>query len=153
MARRTNEKTLELKHKAKMMYLHEGVTNQKDLAKRVGVTAKTIGLWIAEENWKKHQRNLLVTRDELMANYLEELVEISEVIKIRPKGQRYASFKEAQVRRSLIKDIEALENDAHLPDIISALTQLLNFVRKRDLEKAQLLSHEVDAFIKMKLNS
>ncbi|WP_047789443.1 hypothetical protein [Tenacibaculum mesophilum] len=153
MARKTKEEIQDLKARAKLYYLHEGITNQKDLAQRVGVTEKTIGNWIEQEKWKKLKRNFLVTREELMADYLEELVEIKNAIKAKPEGERFADFKQAQIRRSLIKDIEALETDAQLPDIISAMTQLLNFVRKDSLEKAQETSHIIDAFIKHKLRS
>lgn len=153
MARKTKDEIEELKARAKLYYLHEGITNQKELAKKVGVTAKTIGNWIAEGKWKKLQRNFVLTREELMASYLEELLEIKQAIKNKPEGERFADYKLAQIRRSLTKDIEALETEAQLPEIISAVTQLLNFVRKNNLEQAQELSHAVDAFIKMKLRN
>jgi hypothetical protein len=55
------------------------------------------------------------------------------------------------VRRKLVKDIKELETKAALPEIIHACVQLLEFVRKIDLAKAQELSGLIDAFIKSRL--
>lgn len=151
MARKTKKETEDLKEQARLVYVHEGITNQKELAKRVGVTEKTIGSWINDGNWKKYQRNFLLTREEQMANLLEELAEINESIKLQPEGQRFADAKTAQIRRQLIKDIKDLETKAQLPEIISAMTQFVSFVRRNNLEEAQQISHSVNAFIKSKL--
>ena len=151
MARLTKKESDDLKDQARLVYIHEGLTNQKELAKRIGVGEKTIGVWIKEGNWKKYQRNFLLTREEQMANLLEELTEINESIKKQPEGQRFADAKTAQIRRQLIKDIKDLETKAQLPEIISAMTQFVSFIRKTNLKEAQQISHSVQAFIKSKL--
>lgn len=151
MARKTKKEIEELKDYAKLKYLHEGLTNQKELAKIVGVTEKTIGSWIQEENWKKYQRNFILTREEQMANLLEELAEINTSIRNKGEGEKYADAKTAQIRRQLIKDIKDLETKAMLPEVISAITQFVDFVRKGSLKDAQQVSHLCDSFIKFKL--
>lgn len=151
MARMTKERRERLKEHAKLLYTRENVTTQKELAERVGVTEKTISSWISKGNWDKYKRNFILTREEQMANLLEELSEINASIKQKEVGERFADAKLAQVRRQLIKDIKDLETKALLPEIISALTQFLNFVRKNSLDDAQSISHYVDNFIKTKL--
>ena len=54
MARLTKKESDDLKDQARLVYIHEGLTNQKELAKRIGVGEKTIGVWIKEGNWKNY---------------------------------------------------------------------------------------------------
>ncbi len=135
----------------RLLYTKENITTQKELSVRVGVTEKTIGEWIVELKLKKLSRNFLLTREEQMANLLDELAELNEAIKGKKKGERFADSKEANVRRFLIRDIKDLETKALLPEIISSLTQFLDFIRKNSLEDAQMISKYVDSFIKTKL--
>lgn len=135
---------------AKTEITKNGLT-QKEAAEKVGLSAQTINKYYLEENWEKLQKNFLLTREEQMANLLNELTQINEHIKTFPEGQQFADSKLGDVRRKLVKDIKELETKASIPEIIHACTLLLEFVRKVDLEKAQELSKYVDAFIKSKL--
>lgn len=139
------------KNHAKILFIRDGVTTQKELSQKVGISEKTIGKWINEEGWEKLQRNFVLTREEQMANLLDELSELNAFIRLKPEGKRFADAKEGDVRRKLIKDIKELETKALLPDIIHACVGLLDFIRKADLSKAQDLSRFVDAYIKSQL--
>lgn len=147
--KKLNKEELELrKAHAKNLYVHEGVTTQKELAARVGITEKTIGKWITEGNWDKYKKNFVLTRQEQMGNLLDELTELNAAIKKKAAGLRFADSKEGDIRRKLIKDIKELETKASKPEAISACISLLDFVRKVSLEKAQQLAPYVDGFIK-----
>lgn len=135
---------------AQSLITKEGLT-QKEAAIKVGVSTTTMNKWYQEGGWDKLGKNFLLTRSEQMAKLLDELVEINQHIQTYPEGQRFADSKLADVRRKLIKDIKELETKAALPEIIHSCVQLLEFVRKVDLAKAQDLSGVIDAFIKSKL--
>lgn len=149
--RLTKEESERLKEHAKLLFTRDNITVQKELAERVGVGEKTMGEWIEDGGWKKLKRNFILTREEQLANLLDELTELNEAIKNKKEGERYADSKEANVRRFLIRDIKDLETKALLPELISSLTQLLDFVRRNDLADAQMISKYVDSFIKTKL--
>ncbi|MBS9774949.1 MAG: transcriptional regulator [Tenacibaculum sp.] len=152
MARLTNKKREQLQQELQLNYVERDVTNIDDLVKILGVSKKTIYDWIKELNLDKLKRNLLLTYEEQLAHLLNELVNINNYIKSKPEGERFADYKEAQIRRSITKDIEALKTkDAQLPEKISALTDFLNFVRKNSLDEAQQVADLVDAFIKYEL--
>lgn len=151
MGRLTKEERDAKEEHARILYTRENVTNQKELAQRVGVGEKTISDWINTGNWKKFQRNLILTREEQLANLHEELVEINQSIKNKSEGSRFADNKMANVRRFLIKDIRELETDTLTADYITAFTQLINFVKKDDLEAGKLIGFHADKFIKTKL--
>lgn len=135
---------------AKTEITKNGLT-QKEAAEKVGLSAQTINKYYLEEKWDKLQKNFLLTREEQMANLLNELAEINNHIKKLPEGQRFADSKLGDVRRKLVKDIKELETKAALPETIHACTGLMEFIRKVDLEKAQELVVFVDAYIKSKL--
>jgi len=148
--RLTKDELLQKQELAKLIYLTEDIT-QKELAERVGVTEKTVGKWIEEEGWAKLKRNIPLTRDELLSSWYDELAELKEHIKNKPEGKRFADFKEAQLRRSLLKDIEVLQQDSGIPETIQVMTAFVKFIRRNDLKNAQEVSHIADAFTKSKL--
>jgi len=149
--RLTNEERERLQEHAKLLYTRDNITVQKELAERDGVDEKTMGKWIEEGGWKKLKRNFVLTREEQLANLLDELEELNSAIKKKKEGERFADSKEANVRRFLIKDIKDLETKALLPEIISALTQFLSFIRTLNFDDTKLIAGYVDAFIKSKL--
>lgn len=149
--RLTKEEEHRLQEHAKLLFTRDNITVQKELAERVGVGEKTIGKWIEDGGWRKLKRNFILTREEQLANLLDELTELNEAIKQKKEGSRFADSKEANVRRYLIRDIKDLETKALLPEIISSLTQFLNFVRRNDFADTKLIAGYVDAFIKSNL--
>lgn len=147
--RLTKEESERLKEHAKLIFLAETITT-KDLAVRIDVDEKTMSKWIDDGGWEKFKRNLILTRDEQLSLLYDELSALNYFIQSKPEGSRFADSKEANIRRNLVKDIKELETDAQLPEIISALTQFTNFVRKNGLEDTKLVAGYVDAFIKFK---
>ncbi|AQX86099.1 MULTISPECIES: putative DNA-binding transcriptional regulator [Elizabethkingia] len=148
--RLSKDELLEKQELAKLIYLTEDIT-QKELSERTGVTEKTISKWIEEEGWAKLKRNIPLTRDELLSSWYDELAELKEFIKKKPVGQRFADFKEAQLRRSLLKDIAVLEHDSGIPGTVDVMTAFVKFIRRSDLQNAKEISHLADAFIKYKI--
>lgn len=139
-----------LKESAKLWYIKEGITSQKELAERVGVTEKTMGKWVKDEreNWEKLKRNLLLTRSERMSDLLDELSEIQNAIKEKPEGQRFADSKMGDVRRKLVKDIKELETKAAMHEMVHAFISLINFVRPESPADSKTISKWADIFIK-----
>lgn len=136
------------KNHAKVLFTREGISTQKEIAERVGISEKTIGKWISEEKWDKLKRNFILTREQLMADWLDELAEINALIKNQPAGSRFADSKLADVRTKLRKDIKEMETTASVREVIASLAGLLNFIRKNSLGEAQALAKYVDAYIK-----
>ena len=140
------------KNHAKVLFTRDGVTTIKELSFQVGISEKTIGKWINEEGWQKLQKNFLLTREQEMANMLDELAELNKHIKNKPEGMRFADSKEGDVRRKLTKDIKELETSANLPEIIHVCKNVLDFIRKIDLTEAQKFSKYIDSYIKSQLS-
>ncbi len=149
--RLSNEERERKKGLAKVLYLQEKNITQKEIAERIEVSEKTVSDWIKNEKWEGLRRNILLTRQEQLVMMQDELSELNTFILNQPEGQRFADFKIAQVRNQLVKNIKDLETKAMLPEMINALTRFLDFVRKENLEEAQLLADYTDLFIKSQL--
>lgn len=148
--RLTKAETERLKTIAKSLYIHEDMTQQKALAARVGVSVNTMNKWfkIHEDEWKRLKKNIVLTREERMADLYDELTEIANHIKALPEGRRFADSKLGDVRRKLIKDIKELEVNASIPEVIAALTALVKFVRNENLDDAKNIMNWADMYIK-----
>lgn len=138
------------KELAKMYYLR-GLTVQKELAAKVGVTEKTIGKWIKDEKWDDLKLNIPMVKQEQLQKLLRELAALNQSIEDREEGQRFATSKEADVRRKLVADIKDLEEDASVADTISVAMAFTKWVSQDDLELSRRLSDLFDSFIKDKL--
>lgn len=130
---------------AKLMYLKENIT-QQEIADRVGVSRVTVNKWVKE--WEGLKLNLLQTREERISSTLTQLDELDRSIASKEEGKRFPSAAEADIRRKLTADLEALEQDASIRDIYNVSRGLLDWLRQQDLERAKELSDYFDAYIK-----
>lgn len=143
--------TKQKKEWAKTLYTKEGITIQKHLAEKVGISENTISRWVREEEWEKWRNNMLLTREEQMQNLLMELVQINESIQKYAPGKRFADSKLADVRRKLIKDIKELETKASVAEMIHTAQAFIKFVSATDFEMAKTVATLFDSFIKSSL--
>lgn len=144
-------KSLEVGQKkewAKLLFLKENIT-QQEIADRVGVSRITINKWAKE--WENLKLNLLQTREERISSTLAQLDELDRSIAEKEAGKRFPTSAEADIRRKLTADLEALEQDASIRDIYNVSRGLLDWLRQVDLARAKELSDYFDAYIKEKL--
>jgi len=142
--------TQQKKSWAQTLYLKENLT-QQEIADRVGVSRVTVSKWIRDGKWEEHKAGLTITREQQIANLYRQVAEINRSIESRPDGERFANAGEADILSKLSSAIRKMEADAGISDIISVLTQFINFIRPVDLEKAKEVTRLADAFIKSKL--
>lgn len=137
------------KELAKALYLETSHT-QQEIADRVGVARRTVARWIKDE-WQGLKINYLQTREVLVRSTLMQLEQLDSAINGRDEGARYPTAKEADIRRKLTADLEALEQDASVREVINVSRGILDYVRQLNLDHAKLLSDYLDAYIKEKI--
>lgn len=135
---------------AKTLYLKDNLT-QQEIADRVGVSRITINKWINTGKWEQQKVGITLTREEQIANLYRQVAEINKAIAARPEGERFATTAEADILGKLSSTIKKMETDVGIADIISVLTQFIEWLRPVDLEKAKELTRLADAFIKDRL--
>lgn len=135
---------------AKTLYLRENLT-QQEIADRVGVSRVTVSNWVRAGKWEEQKVGMTLTRQQQISNLYRQVAEINRAISERPDGERFANTKEADILGKLAAAIAKMEQEVGIADIISVLTDMINWLRKHDLEKAKELTQWADAFIKDKL--
>lgn len=135
---------------AQTLFLRENLT-QQEIADRVGVSRVTVSNWSRAGKWEEQKAGITLTRQEQVANLYRQVAEINRAIAARPEGQRFATSKEADILGKLAAAIARMEQEVGIADKISVLTDLINWLRPVDLEKAKDLTRIADAYIKDKL--
>lgn len=104
---------------AKILYTREQL-DQKVIAKKVAVSEKTISKWVNEFGWKNLRKRLLISKEEQLNSFFEQLDELNAAIKEKPQGQRYADSKQADIQIKLTASIRNLENDLAIADLVES---------------------------------
>lgn len=151
MARRTKAQLKKLENWAKSEFLNNGL-NAKEIAKKVGVTEKTIGKWRDKGRWDKLKAATIISKPEQLSMIYDQINELNTAIRTKPEGKRYADSKEADALKKLTSAAKDLEGELGLSEIINVSIPLLRFVKKVDYEAAVKLQNYIDAFIRDKMN-
>lgn len=133
---------------AKLLYTVEGVTVQKELAERVGVSLQSINKWVKDEAWESYRASVILTKDSELSRLYAQVTELNDFILQKPKGQRFANSKEADTLGKLAAAIRQLETDTSVTDTIEVLKNFINHIREDDYEKAKEITNLADIFIK-----
>lgn len=133
---------------AKLLYTVEGVTVQKELAQRAGISEQTISKWINKEKWEQIRASVIITKESELKRLYFQITELNDAIEGRDKGQRFASSKEADVLVKLTAAVRQLETDTSIADSIEVLKNFINQVRQDDYEMAKKITVLADGFIK-----
>lgn len=144
------KKTIEQKKDyAKLLFTVEGVTVQKELAERVGVSPQTINKWVNSGEWESLRSSLLLTKEaELRRLYrrftfLNDLIEKREIEEKKP-----VSNSEADSLVKISAAIKNLETDVSASESMEVLKNFINSVRSHNLDLAKQITKEADYFIK-----
>jgi Transcriptional regulator, contains sigma factor-related N-terminal domain len=148
MTQLTNKKK---KDWAKMLYLNEHLT-QKEVAERVGISTRTMSVWVNKEKWDTLKTSMTITREQQLANLYRQVAAINEAITGREEGKRFASSKEADIINKLATAIDKMERDSGLSEAISISKKILKWLRPINPTQAKDLSYVFDSFIKDTLN-
>lgn len=95
---------------------------QKDIAERVGVSAKTIGVWIEKEGWKEKRSGRNISRTELVNKGLLTMNKIMEEMLADKEGQNYSAYMD-----QLIKCANAIEKLDKKNNVVNDMDAFMNF--------------------------
>jgi transposase len=114
---------------AKVLFTREHL-EQKVVAKKVGVSEKTMSKWVNEFNWKALKNRLLLSKEDQINILYEELEEISNKIKTKAPGERFADTKQADIRIKTTAAIRNLETDLGIAELVDSGIQFIKFLQK-----------------------
>lgn len=129
-------------------YYINGRHSMKDISAKVAVSVQTLSRWKKKYKWDEIKKSHLVTKPEQLANLYEQLSELTDKIKGRPKGERYADSKEADSLAKITSSIKNLEKEISTTDTLNVFYEFNNWLRETDLDKAKDLIDIQDTYIK-----
>ena len=135
---------------AKLLFLRENLT-QKEIAKKVGTTEKTLSTWVTKEHWDTQRKSLLVTKEETLAWMYTKLEALKKSVDEKKDG--VMDSKDAD---QLIKITAAIKNMEHqdisLAEIFGVAKKTIHFAQAVRPEDVDLITEVFDEFIKETLN-
>lgn len=135
---------------AKTLYVRESLT-QKEIANRVGVTEATIRAWKEKGKWDELRAIHTISKPEMIRAWYAQINQINIAISQREEGHRYASSKESDTLLKLSQSIKNLEAELGISEYANAFTDLLDWLKPQDLQKAKEFSDIMDGFIKSRV--
>lgn len=116
---------------AKILFTREQL-DQKVVAKKVGISERTMSKWVNDFAWKKLRSRLLLSKEEQINVMYEELEEISNKIKSKPEGERFADTKQSDIRVKTTASIKNLETDLGIAEIVDVGIKFIKFLQKTE---------------------
>lgn len=137
---------------AKNLYTKSNVTTQKELAERSGISEKTIGNWIRDENWETERSGLMFTRDFELKRLYKQFTTLNDAIATRPPLEQYPTPSEADTLTKITASIDRLDKKESWKNSSETLMALVNFVRSGDttkeMEITRLVMKWADLYLK-----
>lgn len=101
------------------------------IAKKIGVSEKTISRWKIEGNWDALRKRLGISKNVTLNALYDQLEELNENIRNRDEGARYPNAKEADTLIKLTASIRNLETDLAIADISMSGVRFIKFIQYR----------------------
>lgn len=134
----------ERKEVAKILFL-QGYT-QKEISAKLGVSVQSLTAWRKKGNWEVLKKNLLNSKNERLSELYDELAEFNKMIKEKD-GYKVADSRQADARRKLLTDIEALERKYNIGQTTTIARDFVQFTKDIDFDFSQKALSYFDAFI------
>lgn len=135
---------------AKILFLKENLL-QKEIAAKVGVSAKSIGKWIEDGKWDDLRKASFISKEEhIRRSYTMIDAQMNEIVNDY-KG--IPTNAQADVLAKLAATIRSLETETSILQITDVARDFINWLKPQDLPKAQDFIVYIDAFIKHKLKT
>jgi transposase len=112
---------------AKILFTREQL-DQKIVAQRVGVSEKTMSKWVNDEGWKELRNRMLISREDQLNSFYEQLSNLNEQIK--KNDFSVPDSKQADIQVKLTASIRSLETDLAIGDIVSAGMKFIKHIQK-----------------------
>ena len=137
------------KEHAKLLYTVEGITVQKELAERVGVSAQTINKWVNSEDWEALRSSVLLTKEAELRRLYRRFTFLNDQIEQREIDEKKpVTNAEADSLVKISAAIKNLETDVSASESMEVLKNFINSLRPRNFNLAKLITPEADIFIK-----
>lgn len=137
---------------AKILFTREQL-EQKVIAKKIGVSEKTMSKWVNDFNWRALRNRLVVGKEEILSGIYDELEQLRQAVLKRKDGERFSTNTEADTKIKLTASARNLETKLAIADIVESGIRFVKHVQKigtieQVLEISDLWNSFIQASIK-----
>jgi hypothetical protein len=136
---------------ARDLYFNTNLS-QAAIAAYVGVSKKTVCLWVNEGNWNRLRMAMFRMPSMLVEEMYAQLQEMGHNIRSRIPGTRYPTWHEADVMRKLVWCIIKLRQNASVGESMESITAFCQHIARKDPELATKLEEHTASFMEEKLD-
>ncbi|NDC43222.1 MAG: hypothetical protein EBZ77_17015 [Chitinophagia bacterium] len=128
---------------ARQLYLYEDIP-LKDIALKTGAPEAAIRLWMTEGGWDGLKRSLLTSKGFLIA----QMYRLLENLTSKMKETDEVNTRDAELLVKYTAAIKNLDQEVDIPAIVQVAKLFTTWLRRKNLELAQQITIQFDAFIK-----
>jgi transcriptional regulator with XRE-family HTH domain len=141
-----NKENLDPKDQARNLYFNTNLT-QAQIAELIGVSQKTISLWMNDGKWKSLRNTALRAPVVLIEHMAQELSELHRGIASREPGKRYATLHEAEIRRKIMMSMKYIREQQSKGAHAEVMINFMEFVQRRNMADAKTIILHADAYM------
>jgi transcriptional regulator with XRE-family HTH domain len=136
---------------AKILFTREKL-EQKLIAKKVGVSEKTISKWVNDFNWRSLRDRLLVGKEEVLNNLYEQISNLNTAIQAKEVGKKYGDTKQADILIKYTASIRNLETELAIADLVESGIRFIKYVQQAGtIEQVMEISELWNQFLQASL--
>ena len=132
---------------ARDLFFQTGKT-QKEIAQIIGVSEKTIYLWMKDGDWKRLRSASRLMPSMIVENFYAQVQELNDDIRSRGTGRRYPTVQEAEVFRKMVMTISRIQKGHTQPEYMEMMQKFLSWLMSQDAGLGQALTPIADKFLK-----
>lgn len=130
-----------------MLYLQNQLT-QKEIAKKVDVSEKTMSKWANDEHWETMRKSLMTSKSEMLA-FLYDVLS-----KLRQKINEQDGIGDSKTADMVVKytaSIKSLETETSIAELMEAGKLFHKHLQQFDPQLAMTMLNHYDGFIKERI--
>lgn len=149
-AKKSAGKTSDKKALAQILFTRNNLSGL-EISERVGVSDRTIREWIKKGNWELQRKSLLVTKDEHIRCFLDQISALNEAILNNRTELKYADTKQADIYVKLTAALKNCYTETGLNEILEISQQILAFAQANFPEHIKVAILILDAYVNQHL--
>ena len=132
---------------AKSLYIYSQQT-QEEISEIIGISRQTVNKWAKNGHWDELRAATTITPEKIIVNLTKQLNEINQNITERPKGERFATTKEADAILKISNTIKNLRQELGLSEVVSVGMRFFSWLRDvGEYEKGKEFSNLFNHFV------
>jgi len=135
---------------ARNLYFQTNLT-QAQIGDMVGVTQKTISLWMNDGKWKQLRDTVARAPVALLEHMFSEISELHNTIAAREPGMRFPTLKEAETRRKISAAIRDLQEQDAVPVHTETMMNFIHYIKRIKDPNLITITKLADTYLKGEL--